>query len=108
MLELGEDGVSPCQRCGACCATSAEWPRFSLESEEALAAIPQSLVARNLSGMACDGDRCRALAGVIGETVACTIYAVRPIVCRDCMPGDPECGIARERWGLPPLPAPLS
>ncbi len=97
---------SPCQACGACCAYSASWPRFSLETDAELAAIPEALVARDLSGMAADGDRCLALTGTIGEHVACTIYTVRPIVCRDCQPGDPECHTARERWGLPPLPAP--
>jgi uncharacterized protein len=28
---------------------------------------------------------------------------VRPEVCRTCMPGDPECAMARKRYGLPAL-----
>ncbi len=89
-----------CQSCGACCATSAAWPRFSLETDDALALIPDALVAEGGSGMRCEGDRCAALQGVVGEATACGIYAARPQVCRDCEPGDPECLIARGRHGL--------
>ena len=49
------------------------------------------------------GDRCAALSGKVGEATACTIYAVRPEVCRTCMPGDVECQMARKRHGLPAL-----
>jgi hypothetical protein len=31
------------------------------------------------------------------------VYAVRPEVCRVCLPGDVECGMARARYGLPPI-----
>jgi uncharacterized protein len=53
--------------------------------------------------MRCEGNRCSALSGKVGEATACTIYAVRPEVCRTCMPGDPECAMARKRHGLPAL-----
>ncbi len=94
---------SPCQACGACCAYSENWPRFSIEEDEALARIPSELVNARGSGMRCDNDRCAALSGKIGEAVACTIYAIRPEVCRTCMPGDTECAMARRRHGLPAL-----
>lgn len=99
----GED-LFDCQACGACCAYSSEWPRFSLETDEELDAIPEALVAADLSGMKFEGERCCALKGELGKHVACTIYAVRPIVCRDCMPGDPECLIARAARGLAVTP----
>jgi len=89
-----------CQSCGACCSYSAEWPRFSVESDAALDLIPPALVAVDLSGMACENGRCLALAGQVGEGTACTIYALRPEVCRECQPGDPECLIARTAHGL--------
>lgn len=92
-----------CMACGACCATSANWPRFSLESDEALALIPEALVAPGLGGMRCTGDRCDALRGVVGQETSCAIYDRRPIVCRDCRIGDPECVLARKRHRLPPL-----
>jgi len=90
-----------CQSCGACCSYSQEWPRFSMESDEEIALIPAAMVAENGSGMRCENDRCTALKGELGKHVGCTIYAVRPIVCRDCQPGDEECLIARAHHGLP-------
>lgn len=89
-----------CQSCGACCATDASWPRFTLEDDDALARIPEALVSACGSGMRCDGDRCCALQGVVGESTACGVYAVRPDVCRACEPGDAECLMARRRHGL--------
>ena len=95
--------ASPCQACGACCAYSQNWPRFSTEDDAALELIPPELVNARASGMRCDGDRCAALNGRIGEATACVIYAARPEVCRTCMPGDVECTTARRKFGLPAL-----
>lgn len=97
------DTKSPCQACGACCAYSSNWPRFTTEDEAALDLIPEKFVNDKLSGMRCDGDRCAALSGKIGVATSCGIYSIRPEVCRTCMPGDPECGMARRRHGLPVL-----
>ncbi len=94
---------SPCQACGACCAYSRNWPRFTIEDDAALELIPPGFVDENLSGMRCNGDRCSALSGNIGIATSCAIYAVRPEVCRTCMPGDTECNMARRRHGLPEL-----
>ena len=96
---------NPCQSCGACCAYSANWPRFSLESDAELARIPDALVAPSLAGMRCEGDRCSALTGDVGVKTSCAIYAVRPEVCRTCLPGDVECNMARRRHGLPAFDA---
>lgn len=95
---------NPCQGCGACCAYSANWPRFSTEDDAALGLIPEALVNDRQSGMRCERDRCCALEGNVGVATACAIYAVRPEVCRSCEPGDPECNLARRRYGLRPLP----
>lgn len=92
-----------CQSCGACCGYSANWPRFSIESDEELDKIPPAFVNERQSGMRCDGDRCSALQGKIGEQTSCGIYAVRPEVCRTCMPGDAECAMARRKFGLPAI-----
>ena len=94
---------SPCQACGACCYYSQNWPFSTTEDEGVLDLIPAKFVNQRLSGMRCDGDRCTALSGKIGFATACTIYPVRPEVCRTCMPGDPECAMARRRHGLPVL-----
>src|SRR5271169_6821866 len=101
-MEIGEPafGVQgPCQACGACCAYSQNWPRFTTEDEATLELIPEYLVNDRQSGMRCNGDRCSALSGRIGVATSCMIYAVRPEVCRVCMPGDTECNLARRRRG---------
>ncbi len=92
--------VSICQSCGACCAHSHNWPRFSTEDDAALDLIPAKFVNDRLSGMRCEGERCSALTGRIGVSTACGIYEVRPEVCRTCQPGDAECTIARRGYGL--------
>ncbi|TGQ52072.1 YkgJ family cysteine cluster protein [Mesorhizobium sp. M1C.F.Ca.ET.193.01.1.1] len=89
-----------CQSCGACCAYSADWPRFSTEEDAELDRIPEELVATDQSGMRCEGGRCSALRGEVGKGTACTIYEIRPHVCRACMPGGDDCLMAREMYGL--------
>lgn len=101
----GSSPESPCQACGACCSYSSEWPRFSTEEDAALDLIPQALVNDSLSGMRCAENRCAALTGEIGKATACSIYAIRPEVCRACLPGDDACTMARIHHGLPTLPA---
>jgi Fe-S-cluster containining protein len=91
---------SVCRACGACCAYSAEWPRFALEDAAALERIPPTLVDDERGRMRCEGDRCSALVGEVGVSTSCSIYAVRPDVCRECLPGDAECLIARRRFNL--------
>jgi uncharacterized protein len=93
-----------CRTCGACCSYSAEWPRFSLESEARLDLIPRELVAADERGMRCTGDRCAALVGTVGQSTSCAIYRLRPDVCRTCLPGDAECREARRRFGLAEAP----
>jgi hypothetical protein len=89
-----------CQACGACCAYSRTWPRFTTETDAELALIADDLVDDGLSGMRCYGDRCAALVGTIGTATTCLIYAARPHVCRACEPGDGACLTARARFGL--------
>ncbi len=103
MLNAGPRNVeaSPCTSCGACCSYSAEWPRFTVEDDAALARLPEHLVT--LSGMRCDGVRCSALAGDVGVATSCTVYADRPEVCRACLPGDDACQMARSKFGLPAI-----
>jgi uncharacterized protein len=100
-----EDHTQLCQSCGACCDTSREWPRFSTEDDEALAKIPIALVDPGLGRMACDGERCAALVGVVGTATRCSIYHIRPDVCRACLPGDDACTIARDARGMPAITA---
>ena len=71
--EPATDLESPCQACGACCSYSANWPRFTTEDDAALDLIPEKFVNERLSGMRCEGDRCSALSGKVGEATACVI-----------------------------------
>ncbi len=98
--EIASAVLFDCQTCGACCAYSREWPRFSLEDDAALARIPGRFVDDQHGRMRCDGDRCTALVGDVGVATACAVYAVRPDVCVACLPGDPECRMARKRFNL--------
>jgi Fe-S-cluster containining protein len=102
-ISLAPEDASPCQSCGACCSYSQNWPRFTTEDDAALDLIPEKFVNDKMSGMRCDRNRCSALSGQIGVATSCAIYAVRPEVCRTCMPGDAECEMARSRHGLPAL-----
>lgn len=109
MLETSPPDLFDCQTCGACCAHAADWPRFSLETDAEIAAIPVAMVAADESGMKFEDGRCAALTGEVGKHVGCAVYAARPHVCRACMPGDDECIIARSARGFPVdrLPDPM-
>jgi Fe-S-cluster containining protein len=103
---LGRDTAADealCKSCGACCDYSADWPRFWTDSDEDIARLPANLVAEDGNAMACDGNRCKALIGIVGEAVHCSVYLIRPEVCHACLPGDDACAMAREHHGLPPL-----
>ena len=40
---VADDSTSVCQACGACCAYSSNWPRFTTEDDAALDLIPAKL-----------------------------------------------------------------
>ncbi|MGV3548789.1 YkgJ family cysteine cluster protein [Rhizobium sp.] len=94
------NGVPDCQTCGACCSYSSDWPRFTTETDQELDMVPLEFVAADQGGMRCDGERCSALSGKVGQGTSCQIYAARPDVCRACLPGDYACRIARAAFGL--------
>jgi uncharacterized protein len=95
-----DDDADVCRACGACCAYSVEWPRFSLETDADLARIPRTLVDDKRGRMRCEGNRCAALIGEVGVATSCAIYSVRPDVCKACLPGDDACQTARQRFNL--------
>jgi hypothetical protein len=110
-LPIGTTGMQAdtsalCQSCGACCSYSKEWPRFSTEDDADLERIPPALVDDTQGRMRCHGDRCTALLGEVGIATSCSIYAVRPEVCRTCLPGDDACRMARLAFGLAPITPP--
>ena len=100
------DPSPDCTACGACCAYSNNWPEFS--DADDLDGVPESMCDCENGRMKCDGDRCVALVGVIGERVHCSVYPSRPLVCREFIPGSPDCNTVRAYFGLPPGISPPS
>ncbi len=97
---------SPCQTCGACCASF----RVSFYWAEAAAnAIPLELTEQVNATFSCMAGtnrktpRCAALQGAVGEDLSCRIYQQRPSPCREVQPGDEQCSRARSRHGMAPL-----
>lgn len=101
--------LHPCLTCGACCATF----RVSFYWAEP---VPVEYTEPLTPFRACmkhhpdpEHPRCIALAGEIGNRVACTIHPERPTPCRDFEASfengtpNPRCDRAREKYGLPPL-----
>lgn len=86
--------------CGACCSHARAWPRFSLETDQEIARIPSVLIDEPRGRMRVGGERCSALLGEVGVATRCAVYRVRPIVCRDCQPGDDACREARAARGM--------
>ena len=98
--------MEECQRCGACCAHY----RVSFYWAEAWSrGLPDSIVEKVNAQMACMAGtnrvdpRCIALHGTVGEQVRCSVYDLRPEPCREVLPGDEKCAVARAHKGLPPL-----
>jgi Fe-S-cluster containining protein len=89
-----------CQACGACCAFSPDWPRFTTETAGEIAALPHHLLNADETAMRWDCGRCAALRGEVGRVTCCTVYEDRPDVCRACQPGDDACNLARARHGM--------
>ncbi|MBI5110154.1 MAG: YkgJ family cysteine cluster protein [Rhodocyclales bacterium] len=104
--------MSPCQTCGACCASfRVSFPCYEVDvapgglvPEALVEPVGQDLVC--MRGTASSPSRCVALRGAIGQSVSCAIYEFRPAVCRDFAPlaavgrGDEACSEARRRHGL--------
>jgi uncharacterized protein len=104
-----------CLACGACCAAfRVDFHRADLADGERAGVpvaltVPVTATLLRMRGTDEAPPRCAALAGVIGSSVHCTIYELRPGPCRDFAPyaplgiGDDACDRARRRHGLPPL-----
>ena len=109
--------MSPCQSCGACCASyRVSFPCYEVDDLPG-GSVPAALVEEVaphvvcMRGTAAAPVRCVALQGRVGEAVSCAIYEFRSSACRDFAPlaalgrGDEACTEARRRHGLAPLAA---
>jgi hypothetical protein len=87
-----------CRDCGACCAYSDSWPAFIGDGDGA--GIPEELVDFEHGRMLCHGNRCAALVGEIGRQAHCSVYADRPLVCREFQAGSDDCIMVRRSFNL--------
>jgi len=93
-----------CQRCGACCAhfrVSFYWAEAEAWGLPSALVHPLPPLHACMAGTANKPRRCVALAGELGQQVACTVYAQRPSPCREVQPGDAQCLKARAAHGMP-------
>ncbi|MGC3985074.1 MAG: YkgJ family cysteine cluster protein [Pseudorhodoferax sp.] len=100
--------MSPCQSCGACCASfRVDFSVHELQSEGG--AVPDGLAVEvngntaRMRGTDHLPIRCAALTGQLGQRVGCGIYEWRPSPCREFEAGSEACDRARARHGMAPL-----
>lgn len=65
------------------------------------AGIADELIDFEHGRMLCHGNRCAALAGEIGGRAQCSVYAYRPLVCREFQAGSDDCLMVRRSFKLP-------
>jgi Fe-S-cluster containining protein len=85
-----------CLTCGGCCAWSASWP--VLIGERDGEGIAEDLIDIDNRRMQSWGDRCAALEGELGKHVGCSVYARRPLVCREFQAGSEDCMMVRRKF----------
>ena len=84
-----------CQDCGACCAC--DWDSKWVEvTERDAKRITSSLlqlgdIEEYAMRQTLGNSRCAALVGEIGKATHCSIYSVRPAICRQVTRGGPIC-----------------
>ncbi len=113
---LGAD-INPCLSCGACCAYFRTVFYWREAGNGTAASVPEDMTEdvnqflRAMKGTSEKNPHCVALQGKIGESVFCSIYDIRPSVCRNFPPSfldgkqNLNCDRARTAHGLAPLPA---
>jgi len=90
--------IPDCVRCGGCCAWSEDWPVFIGDGDGR--GLPEDVVDVEHGRMLSHGNRCAALEGELGRRVNCSVYAKRPLVCREFQAGSADCLMVREALGL--------
>jgi hypothetical protein len=64
--------------------------------------IPDDLIDVDNGRMQSWGHRCAALEGKLGVKVGCSVYANRPLVCREFQAGSADCLMVRRKFGFGP------
>ena len=90
--------IPDCETCGGCCAWSASWPVFIGDGDGR--GIPEDVIDFEHGRMLSHGSRCAALEGQLGRRVSCSVYANRPLVCREFQAGSDDCLMVRKALRL--------
>lgn len=93
MDALPQEGPYDCTACGACCIVAG---KVEVRAGETIPTELLDTSSENPFMARYMGGRCKALTGVIGECVGCTIYSARPSVCASFQPGSEGCKASRE------------
>jgi Fe-S-cluster containining protein len=100
-----------CQSCGACCWGDAMWihlvagddDRLGEDRVRRLTVLTQHGRGYFARSMVMAGGRCVAYTGDLGDgRSGCSIYDVRPDICRTFAAGSGDCHAARRRRGIEP------
>ena len=98
MSGMASERVPDCLDCGGCCAWSETWP--VLMGPRDGEGIPDDLIDFDNGRMQSWGHRCAALEGELGVKVGCSVYANRPLVCREFQAGSADCLMVRRKFGF--------
>jgi hypothetical protein len=85
---------SDCQACGVCCFSTLDtYIRVTGDDYERLGDRAGEIVhfVENRAYLRMTNGHCAALAAEKGRRLRCTIYDLRPDVCRDLARGSPQC-----------------
>ena len=102
--------IPECQTCGACCAPFlcvGVRPNDKVDPDNYWDIIVKGthgeIVVDRYLRRDPDSMVCTALEGELGASVACRIYADRPISCRDFEAGSDRCHAIRRAYGIEPF-----
>lgn len=95
-----------CQSCGACCASFRVSFYWAETDAHPLGTVPAAMTKKVnetyvcMQGTEIKPVRCVALQGQVGQSVGCSIYALRSSTCREFEAGSAVCNEARAKIGL--------
>lgn len=96
-----------CTKCGACCVSEHDLDAYVDTEPSEAELIPAHMLLRRFGFSSLRTKKrprgdvvCIALRGQLGKKVRCSIYDVRPAVCRSFRPGSRACLLSRAEVGI--------
>jgi uncharacterized protein len=108
---MADAAIPDCQSCGACCWGDEMWihlvagddDRLGEKRVRSLTVLTQHGRGYFARSMRMEHGRCVAFRDDLGGGLSgCSIYEVRPDICRDFQAGSGDCHAARRRRGIEP------